>query len=118
MSRSSVNIDNSLREKINSLLRREILYIDIIEEMESVGRNEIKRGQEKFRIQKQLLMIHVTRQPDDVQYWQVVIPNDLDVKSLLVSELHSVPYTVHPGVQRMIVKVRCYFWWKGMAGDI
>ena len=58
--RSSVNIDNSLGDKINSLLRKEILYRDILEEMESTGKNEIKRGQEKFKIQKKLLMIHVT----------------------------------------------------------
>ena len=63
-------------------------------------------------------MIHVIGQPEDVQYWRVVVPDDLDVKSLLVSELHSVPYAAHPGVQRTIGKVRRYFWWKGMAGDI
>ena len=118
VSRSSINIDNSLREKINSLLKNEILYRDILEEMESTGRNEIKRGQEKFKLQKQLLMIHVTGQPEDVQYWRAVVPDDFDVKSLLVSELHAVPYSAHPGVQRTIGKVRCYFWWKGMAGDI
>ena len=118
VSRSSVDIDNSLREKINSLLRKEILYRDILEEMESTERNEIKRGQEKFKLQQKLLMIHVTGQPEDVQYWRVVVPNDLDVKSLLVSELHAVPYSAHPGVQRTIGKVRRYFWWKGMAGDL
>ena len=63
-------------------------------------------------------MIHVTGQPEDVQYWRVVVPDDLEVKSLLVSELHSVPYAAHLGVQRTIGKVRHYFWWKGMAGDI
>ena len=63
-------------------------------------------------------MIHVTGQPEDVQYWRVVVPDDLDVKSLLVSELHAVPYSAHPGVQRTIGKVRRYFWWKGMTGDI
>ena len=63
-------------------------------------------------------MIHITGQPEDVQYWRVVLPDDLDVKSLLVSELHSVPYSAHPGVQRTIGKVRRYFWWKGMARDI
>ena len=116
--RSSVEIENSLREKICSLVRKEILYNDIIEKMESTGRNEIKRGQEKYRIQKNLLMIHVTGQLEDVQYWRVVVPYDLEVKSLLVSELHSVPYAAHPRVQRTIGKVRCYFWWKGMTGDI
>ena len=45
----------------------------------------------------------------DVQYWRVVVPDDLDVKSLLVSELHFVPYSAHPGVQRTIGKVRRYF---------
>ena len=43
-------------------------------------------------------MIHVTGQPKEVQYWRVVVLDDLDVESLLVSELHSVPYLVHPGV--------------------
>ena len=86
--------------------------------MESTGRNEIKWGQEKFRIQKNLLMIHVTGQPEDVQYWRLVVPDNLEVKSLLVSELHSVPYSTHLGVQRTIGKVKRHFWWKGMAGDI
>ena len=66
--------------------------------MESTRRNELKWGQEKFRIQKNLLMIYVNGQLEDVQYWRVVVPDDLDVKSLLVSELHSVPYSTHPGV--------------------
>ena len=107
--RSSIEIDNSLRDKINSLLREEILHKDILEEIESTGRNELLRGQEKYKLQKKLLMIHVTGQPEDVQYWRVVVPDDLDVKSLLVSELHSVPYSAHPGVQRTIGKVRRYF---------
>ena len=118
VARSSVTIDNSLRDKMNSLLRNEVLYQDIFEEIESTGRNEILRGQEKYRIQKKFLVVHVTGQPEDLQYWRMVVPDDLEVKSLLVSELHSVPYAAHPGVQRTIDKVRRYFWWKGMAGDI
>ena len=66
--RRSIQIDNSLREKINSLLKKEILYRDILKEMKSIVRNEIKRGQEKYKIQKELLMIHVTEHPEDVQY--------------------------------------------------
>ena len=118
VARSSVTIDNSLREKMNSLLREEVLYREIIEEIESTGKKEILRGQEKYRIQKKNLVVHVTGQPEDSQYWRMVVPDDLEVKSLLVSELHSVPYAAHPGVQRTIGKVRRYFWWKGMVGDI
>ena len=103
---------------MNYLLRKEVLYQDIIEEIESTGRNEIMRGQEKYRIQKKFLVVHVTGQPEEVQYWRMVVPDDLEVKSLLVSELHSVPYAAHLGLQRTIDKVRIYFWWKGMAGDV
>ena len=86
--------------------------------MESIGKNELIRGQEKYTLQKKLLMIHVTRQREDVQHWRVVVLDDLDVKPLLVSELHSVPYSAHPRMQWTIGKVKRYFWWKGMAGDI
>ena len=86
--------------------------------MESTGKNELKRGQEKFKLQKKLLMIHVAGQPEDVQYWRVVVPDDLGVKSLMVSEVHSIPYAAHLGVQRTLDKVRRYFWWRGMTGDI
>ena len=48
-SRSSISIDNSLREKIYSLLQRENYYKEILEEIESTGRNEVKRGQEKYK---------------------------------------------------------------------
>ena len=63
-------------------------------------------------------MIHVTGEPDEMQYGRVVVLDDLEVKSLLFSELHFVPYAMHPGVQRKIGKTRRYFWWKGMAEDI
>ena len=48
----------------------------------------------------------------------MIVPDDLEVKTLLVSELHSIPYSAHPGVQRTISKIRRYLWWKGIAGDI
>ena len=35
---------------MNSLLRKEVLYREIFEEIESTGKNEIVRGQEKYRI--------------------------------------------------------------------
>ena len=83
----------------------EILYKDILNEMESTGKNEIVRGKEKYQLKKKLLMIHVTGQPEEVEYWRVVVPDDVAVKTLLVSELHSVLYSAHPGVQRTIGKV-------------
>ena len=33
-------------------------------------------------------------------------------------ELHSTPYSAHPGIQRMIARVRRSFYWKGMLGNV
>ena len=66
--KSSIEFDNSLRENIHCLLQKEILYKEIFEEMECTRKNELIWGQEKYKIEKNLLMIHVTRQPKDVQY--------------------------------------------------
>ena len=33
-------------------------------------------------------------------------------------ELHSTPYSAHPGIQRTIARVRRSFYWKGMLGDV
>ena len=38
---SNINIENSLGEKINSLLQQEILYKETLEEMEGTRKNEI-----------------------------------------------------------------------------
>ena len=118
MSRSNIEIDIFLSERIHSLLQKKILYKEILEEMKSTGKNELIRGQEKYKLQKKLLMIHITGQLEDVQCWRVVVSDDLDVKSLLVTKFHNVPYSAHPRVQRTIGKVRRCLWWKSMAGDI
>ena len=45
--RHSIQIENSLKEKINSLLKQEILYKEILKEMESTGKNELIQTSKK-----------------------------------------------------------------------
>ena len=40
------------------------------------------------------------------------------MKERIVEELHSTPYSAHPGIQRTIGRVRKSFYWKGMLGDV
>ena len=55
-------------------------------------------------------MIHVAGQPEEVQYRRLVVPNDLEVKSLLVSEFHNGPYLAHQGVQMSRICRQRGFW--------
>ena len=47
-----------------------------------------------------------------------MIPDDTDCKNKILKELHSVPYSGHPGVQRTLARVRKGFYWKGQTGDV
>ena len=40
------------------------------------------------------------------------------MKNFVVTELHAVPYSIHPSMQRTLQKVRRHFYWNGMIGDI
>ena len=53
----------------------------------------------------------------DLDFWRIVVPDNLNIKEQIVRELYSTPYNAHPGIQRTIAKVRRSFYWKGMLGD-
>ena len=92
-------------------------YSEILQELES--EREVTRGSEKFRVQQGLLVRHLSGiVKDDESFWRVVVPDDQNIKTTIMTELHSVPYAGHPGFQRTLQKVKRTFYWKGMTGDV
>ena len=65
-----------------------------------------------------MLVVHQEHQNAELDYWRAVIPDDTAMKNFVVTELHDIPYSLHPGIQRTIQKVRRHFFWKGMTGNI
>ena len=116
--RATVTLQPDLKQQINSLLMSEEPYSTILEEINSTGSREVSRGRMKYRRRNGLLCIHQEDQSEDVEYWRVVIPDDTDCKNKILRELHSVPYSGHPGVQRTLARVRRGFYWKGQTGDV
>ena len=71
-----------------------------------------------YKKKKGLLVIHQETQDSDIDYWRVVIPDDIDTRNFVITELHNIPYSLHPGLQRTLQKVRKHFFWKGMTGTV
>ena len=65
-----------------------------------------------------ILAVHLHRQDPKIDFWRIVVPSDANTKEKIMQELHSTPYSAHPGIQRSLGKVRRSFFWKGMTGDI
>ena len=116
--RATVTLQPDLKQQINSLLINEEPYSTILEEINSTGSKEVSRGRMKYRRRNGLLCIHQEDQSEDIEYWSVVIPDDTDCKNKILKELHSVLYSGHPGVQRILARVRKGFYWKVQTGDV
>ena len=65
-----------------------------------------------------LLVAHDQNQDADLDFYRIVVPDKQKIKEHIVQEMHSTPYSAHPGIQRTIARVRKSFYWKGMLGDV
>ena len=116
--RSSISLDPSFKQEIYEANQNDILYSSILSELESSADRELIKGKEKFRMKHGLLCVHQEDQSEDVDYWRIIVPDDVEVKNKILSECHSVPYIAHPGVQRTLFRIRKVFYWKGQIGDV
>ncbi|XP_078150324.1 uncharacterized protein LOC144545636 [Carex rostrata] len=49
---------------------------------------------------------------------RICIPEDAELKTLVLSEAHDSGYTIHPGEVKMYQNLRRYFWWPNMKNDV
>lgn len=74
---------------------------------------------EKFRMQNGLSVRHFSgSRSTDESFWCIVVPDDQNIKTTIMTELHSVPYAGHPVFQGTLQKIKRDFYWKGMTGDV
>jgi hypothetical protein len=45
---------------------------------------------------------------------RVDVPNSLELRNLVIREMHGVPYVGHPGYQKIITSVRGWYFWPSM----
>ncbi|XP_071729295.1 uncharacterized protein [Rutidosis leptorrhynchoides] len=61
------------------------------------------------------------REDDDGVIWcgnRLCVPNDDAIRKALLSEAHSSPFSVHPGLTKMYQDLKQHFWWSGMKKDV
>ncbi|KAL4028502.1 hypothetical protein IC575_011699 [Cucumis melo] len=49
---------------------------------------------------------------------RLCVPEDSAVKTELLTEAHSSPFTMHPGSTKMYQDLRSVYWWRGMKRDV
>ena len=46
------------------------------------------------------------------------VPNDPELKRRIMEEAHNIPYSVHPGGDKMYTDLKKTFWWRRMKREI
>ena len=49
---------------------------------------------------------------------RVYVPNNAEIRKLILQEAHDSPYSIHPGNTKMYLDLKDRFWWTGMKKDI
>ncbi|KAA0057110.1 pol protein [Cucumis melo var. makuwa] len=49
---------------------------------------------------------------------RLCVPEDSAVKTELLTEAHSSPFTMHPGSTKMYRDLRCVYWWRNMKREV
>ena len=114
---SKIQLDTVLKNSLHSSLQSEVPSSEILTEL-SVGRRQVVKNNLIYKRMNSLLVVHDQNQDADLDFWRIVIPEDPSIKEHIMHELHSTPYSAHPGIQRTIARVRRSFYWKGMLGNV
>ena len=49
---------------------------------------------------------------------RICVPQDEDLRKLILQEAHDSPFSIHPGNTKMYMDVKEGFWWNGLKRDI
>ncbi|KAL5835872.1 hypothetical protein ACOSQ3_015424 [Xanthoceras sorbifolium] len=49
---------------------------------------------------------------------RVCVPNDDELRKTILTEVHSSPYSMHPGGTKMYRDLRTQYWWSGLKRDV
>ena len=85
--------------------------------MEEEDLVELQRDEGEFKFSSNALCIHsLTTTP--TQYWRRVIPDNIDIKKKILTEIRSVPCARHPGYDQIVEIMKSHFHWREMSTDI
>ena len=75
---SMLQLDNSFRNSLYSLLQQEVPFAEIIQELEE-GRTNVRKNDEVYKMLNGILLIHQNRQDAELDYWRIVVPDDKEL---------------------------------------
>ena len=107
---SSIEMDMETKVQWMQQLMNEDPYAQIIEQFSTdPDCRELIRQTKKYRMKNGSLCVHEEKQDTSQQYWRIIVPDNQDIKTNVLKEIHCVPYAGHPGYIRTLEIVKRHF---------
>jgi hypothetical protein len=101
-----------------------VIYLEVVSTYKMDVKERVKSAQETDAFFK-TVKSYLEKEPTGMKYegyqllndglliykGRLYIPNCDDLKMFIMDELHKIPYTGHPGYQKMITATRKLFYW-------
>jgi hypothetical protein len=121
--------ENIVDEALNRSMK--LIHLAAVRVCESYIKERVKGAQEEDEFFK-TMKSYLEKEPTGLKYggyqlWndglltykdRLYILNCDDLKRFILDELHKIPYTGHPGYQKMITTTKKLFYWPRMTKDI
>lgn len=104
---SAVTLGVDLRNQILSTLPVDVWYQEVKFEVESSRALEGRFA--RYSLESDGLLRHLGR---------IYVPSIRDLRTLIMSEAHRAPYSIHPSVKKMHIDLRELYFWVRMRRDI
>ena len=71
-------------------------------------------------LQRKVKCSELSMAPDGATLFEerICIPNDPELKRLILEEAHKSSFSIHPGATKMYQDLRKDYWWPGMKTDV
>ena len=105
---SKIQLDSQIKNSLSFALASEHPYSEYLNQLTG-GMRQVQVNDLTFKILNSLLVVHDQKQDANLDFWRIVVPEDEEIREHIIRELHSTPYSAHPGIQRTVGRIRKSF---------
>jgi hypothetical protein len=95
-----------LKDKILEDAKEDLQYMEMVTKLEQ---GKMIQKIEDYRLEVDGILLYMNI---------IYVPNSHELRSMILKEMHNVPYVGHPGYQKTVAAVKSHYYWPGMKKEI
>jgi hypothetical protein len=91
-----------LKGKIFEATKEDLHYMELVTK---VHKGKMQQKVEDYELRNDGILLYMNI---------IYVPNSHELRTMILKEMHNVPYAGHPGYQKIVVAVKSQYYWPSM----